>query len=321
VNVSVIVCTYNRSDMLERSLATLAAQETPEHISWEGVVVDNASGDDTPEVIRRVAENHAHIRGVREERQGLSHARNRGIRESLGELLCFVDDDALLPSDYVARAYEAWQRDEWDLAGGRAVGAFEVPPPAWARRLPPRMLNGPLGLRDLGEEGFLFGEDGDTLPIGANMLIPRRVIREIGGFDPDLGRSGSSLRSGEDSDLCWRARRAGLKIGYCGSCVVRHYSTHKRMSRSYFLRWKYAASLTGSHEDLPEGTVFWFRVPRFEWRFLLECAARVPVGLCTGRGFQRLLEFVSELGTVVGYLTRRRLLTHEPVTDEDSPGC
>ena len=307
MDVSVIVCTYNRSSLLERTLKSVAAQQVPGDIEWEVIVVDNASTDATPEVARRFADECPNIRCVREEQQGLSHARNRGIDEAVGALVCFIDDDVRLPTDYVSRAHAAWKGGSWGVAGGRAVADYEVPCPAWIERLPPKMLNAPFGVHDRGERDFIIDDSDEIVPIGANMLIPHTVFEKIGTFDTELGRTGKSLRSGEDSEFYERARRAGLSIAYCGSCALRHFVPRERLKRRFFVRWKLRASLTGGREVLPADTVYWLRVPRFQWRSLAEAFLRLVISVVAGRRTQRLIEFSGELGRVIGHLTGRRL--------------
>jgi len=319
VNVSVIVCTYNRCKVLERTLKTVAEQDVPAALSWEALVVDNRSTDDTAEVVRRFAEPHPVIRYVREETQGLSHARNRGIREAEAELLCFVDDDVLLRPDYVASAYRAWQTGSWDIAGGRVLAQYEVVRPAWVDRLPARMLNGPFGLHDHGEADQVTDPGGELVPVGASMLIPRATIEKLGEFNPELGRSGRNLRGGEDVDFYRRAQRAGMRMGYCGSCTLRHLVLADRLRRRYLLRWKYVSSVVGSNEVLPAGTRYWLRVPWFQWRRFAESALALVGALVCGRRFLRLLEFVSELGAVIGYLTGRRTDTVDSTEHTGTP--
>jgi glucosyl-dolichyl phosphate glucuronosyltransferase len=306
MNLSVIICTYNRFEALARSLETAAVQADTPGFSWEVIVVDNRSMDKTPTIAKDYADKHKNIRYVREDQQGLSYARNRGIAEAQGELLCFVDDDVLLPPDYIVRAWDCRQNGGWDVAGGRAIGNYEVPCPEWARRLPPQMLNGPFGLHDRGPDDFVLDENDDTSPIGANMLIPKSTLEKLGGFDTNLGRSGKSLRSGEDSEFYDRARQAGMKIGCCGSCWLKHLVQKERLSRRFMLRWKFFASLTGSNAPLPADTVFWLGVPRYSWRALFESLIRLPFALCTRRRMQALILLSGKLGAVVGYLTGRR---------------
>lgn len=304
-NLSLIVCTHNRARLLMRALNSITRQQTERSVNWEAVVVDNNSTDDTARVVREAAERCANIRYVFEATQGLSHARNRGIREAQGELLCFVDDDVLLPPDYIANAVTAWKAGTWDLAGGRVLPEYERTIPSWVRRLGHK-AEGILSLYDRGESDFILEHQGERLAIGANMLIARSLFDQIGYFDVALGRAGRGLQAGEDTEFFLRAKRSGMTIGYAGSCSVRHMVPRSRLTRRYFVQCTYMSACVAHPETLPSDTVFWFRVPRYCWRSLFEAILRFFLALPTRRRFERLLTAVYRLGEVSGYLTRRR---------------
>src|SRR5262249_57748734 len=102
ITTSVIVCTHNpRDDFLSRVFDALRAQTLP-MAQWELLLVDNASNDALER--KWPVSWHPHGRHVREDRLGLSWARQRGVRESHGEVLIFVDDDNLLETQYLERA-------------------------------------------------------------------------------------------------------------------------------------------------------------------------------------------------------------------------
>src|SRR5208283_4457645 len=94
MRISVILCTYNRASILISALESIVAQTLPESVEWEVLVVDNNSCDQTREVVEDFCRRYPRrFRYVFEPNQGLSHARNSGIREALGEVLAFMDDD------------------------------------------------------------------------------------------------------------------------------------------------------------------------------------------------------------------------------------
>ena len=306
MNVSVVCCTYNRSALLERTLRTVEQQQVPDAVTWEVVLVDNNSDDATPDVIERFAGRCPNVRSVRHEPQGLSRARNRGAEEANGELLCYIDDDVQLPADYVARAWAAYQDGGWDLAGGRSVPDYEIDPPKWLERLPRQKLNGPLGVHDRGEDDFILGPDDDFWPAGANMLIVRNIVDQVGGFNPELSRYAKSLRGGGDNEFYRRARDAGFTVGYSGSCRLGHWAPATRLTRRYFIRWNIIAGFTGMDEALPADTVFWLGVPRYEWRALVAAFFGAVGGIVTRNRMLRAIDLSNAFGRVAGYLTGRR---------------
>ncbi|MCI0672483.1 MAG: glycosyltransferase family 2 protein, partial [Myxococcaceae bacterium] len=136
--LSIVLCCYNSRSRLPHTLEHLVQQRVVEGVRWEVLLVDNASTDGTAEVARELWPPWApaQLRVVREERQGLTCARLRGIAESTYELICFVDDDNWVCPDWVAVATEVMaSRPEVAACGGRSEAAFEVPPPAWFARV------------------------------------------------------------------------------------------------------------------------------------------------------------------------------------------
>src|SRR4029453_9793931 len=93
-----------RAASLARTLDSLAEAEPP-RASWEVVVVDNGSEDDTQQVIAR-SRPGLPLRGVLEPRPGVSHARNRGVAAAAGEYLIWTDDDVTVCRDWL-RSYES----------------------------------------------------------------------------------------------------------------------------------------------------------------------------------------------------------------------
>src|SRR6266436_7666835 len=97
VQISVILCTYNRCRSLAKVLDGLASQVLPKSVEWEALIVDNNSSDRTPEVVRDFCNRHPGLfRYLFEARQGVAHARNAGVRQSRGDIIAFVDDDGMV---------------------------------------------------------------------------------------------------------------------------------------------------------------------------------------------------------------------------------
>ena len=101
--ISVIICTYNRAVLLDRALMAFRDQKNPP--STEIIVVDNNSNDDTAERVRRCTEvlrPVVPVIYVFEPKQGLSRARNAGIAAARGDILAFLDDDAIPSPNWLA---------------------------------------------------------------------------------------------------------------------------------------------------------------------------------------------------------------------------
>ncbi len=194
---SVVVCTYNRSRLMERAVRSLVGQALDPGL-FEILVVDNRSTDDTGARCRRLAAGSPNLRCCFEERQGLSHARNRGWREARGEYVGYLDDDAEAPADWLTVAAEVAGRHHPVAFGGPYYPRYESPRPPWFKdsyeSREPASAAGPLPpTQDLS---------------GGNMFWRRDALERLGGFDPRLGMAGDSLGYGEETDLQTRLRRS-----------------------------------------------------------------------------------------------------------------
>ena len=95
-HISVVVCTYNRAPLLREAILSLARLECDGRFSYDIVVIDNASTDDTPSVVHELSHlTDVQVTGVREDRPGISYARNRGVEEATGDWIAFFDDDGI----------------------------------------------------------------------------------------------------------------------------------------------------------------------------------------------------------------------------------
>jgi Glycosyltransferases involved in cell wall biogenesis len=234
--ISVILCTHNpRADFLSRTLESLRTQDLSP-ARWEFVLVDNHSRE--PLAGRVDLGWHPNARIVREEELGLTPARLRGIAETSGDLLVFVDDDNVLQSDYLSTAATlADENPHLGAYGGACIGEFDTPPPDWA---------GPylcyLAIRDVTRFTWANEYRYDIAPTGAGMCIRRDVAEAYAHAvknDPmrrEFDRKGSSLTSGGDSDMAFTAIDRGLGIGLSPRLRLRHLMTAGRLELAYLER-------------------------------------------------------------------------------------
>ena len=245
-DLSVIICSHNpRPGYLPRVLEALG-QQSLDRLSWELVVVDNHS--EPPLADRLDLSFHANARVVREDELGLTHARLRGIRETTGEIMVFVDDDNVLAADYLAQTFEigrAWpQLGVW---GGQAFGEWEEIPAEWTRRY----WNW-IGVREFERDVWSnVPNDTTAAPFGAGMCVRRRVAEAYAANvikDPirrSLGRTGARLTGSEDADLAFTACDLGLGNGIFARLKLTHLMPRQRVQEDYLLRL--VESLTYSH--------------------------------------------------------------------------
>ena len=101
MDASIIVCSYNRADSLSQTLTALRQQHVNPEITWEVIIVDNNSNDHTREVVENAQRKWPELHYTLEPQQGLSHARNHGIKYASGDILLFTDDDVLPESEWL----------------------------------------------------------------------------------------------------------------------------------------------------------------------------------------------------------------------------
>jgi len=236
VETTVVLCTYNRAHLLADALTALRAQQVPDGVNWEILVVDNNSDDHTKQVVASFAESAAvPVRYVFEPQQGVSHARNRGIGEARGQLIAFTEDDALPTSDWLAAILTAFAKWNADCVGGRILLRWEAAPPRWVIR--DRFLLMRLGLMDYEESRLLTSPLGSWPQIwGGNMAFRRELFDRVGLFDPARGMRGNKFVRGEEVDLIRRAVEQGARAAYDPSITVFHRINRNRLKRRYFLK-------------------------------------------------------------------------------------
>jgi len=234
MNVTVILCTYNRCESLMRALGSVALSRLPESVAWEVLVVDNNSSDQTRDAVADFSTQYpGRLRYVFESQPGKSYALNRGIAEAQGEVLAFMDDDVTVGSAWLHNLTAPLLSGRWAGCGGRILadwGGFA--PPRWLPEKAPYNL-GPLVSFDLGLEAGLLTEP----PFGTNMAFRKVMFGKYGGFRTDLGpRPGSEIRR-EDTEFGRRLLVAGEQLWYEPSAIVQHIVPQSRLRKQYFLNW------------------------------------------------------------------------------------
>jgi GT2 family glycosyltransferase len=197
--VSVVVCVYNGERTIDSCLASLEKLNYP---NYEVIAVNDGSTDGT----RRIAESYPYIHLINQENQGLSAARNVGMRVATGEIIAFTDADCMADPDWLTYLVARFQSSDFG-----AVGGPNLPPPddslvascvAVSPGAPTHIL--------------LDDEVAEHIP-GCNMAFRREALEAITGFDPIF------RAAGDDVDLCWRLQNKGYKIGFSPAAVVWHF--------------------------------------------------------------------------------------------------
>lgn len=226
--VTVTICTYNRARWLRETLECITRQDYPED-RWEIIVIDNNSKDETPEVVKAFVDAPKPPRYILETNQGSSWARNRGVREAIGEIIVFTDDDMLGPRDWLRNLMAPFMQpgnEAIAAVGGEVIPVFPEGLPKWVAG-----YWKPLRFRD--DIGPLRA---NQLPMSANLAIRRSIFDEVGFFRTELGRIGNHSLFNEDHDFCRRVFRAGHALWYSPVAALEHQIPANRLTFDYTYR-------------------------------------------------------------------------------------
>jgi len=266
--ISVIISTYNRSRLLEKTLNSLAGINVSNDINWELIVIDNNSKDSTKQIVGYfIKQNKLPLRYVFEPQQGLSYARNRGISESAGEILAFIDDDVIVPDDWLMQVDRAFSQYNVDVIGGKAILRFEQTIPSWVSWLDSETVKC-FGSFDRGDKDIIIQNKKDGIPgIGANLCFKKNVFNIIGLFDVTTGRKGNKLLMGEETDLIRRVLLYGGKCVYFPKMYLYHLADSEKLSKRYVLRWKYRMGQWEAHTDKYNNNTMYEKFKVLCWAF------------------------------------------------------
>ena len=245
MNVTVILCTYNRSESLARALGSVACSVLPDSVEWEVLVVDNNSKDRTRDVVSDFTRRYpGRFRHLFEARQGKSHALNSGIREARGDVLAFMDDDVTVESRWLWSLTAPLEDSSLAGVGGRILPERDFHPPKWLAVEGPFSMVGMLALFDLGDRSCELRE----APFGTNMAFHKRLFVKYGGFRTDMGPCpGSEIRN-EDTEFGRRLLAAGESLRYEPSAIVYHAIPENRLTKPYFLAFWFDSGRTSIRE-------------------------------------------------------------------------
>ena len=225
--VSVIVCTLNRSSGLQRALEGLIAHPHSD-LNWEIIVSDNGSTDDTRLTVERFASRSPiPVRYVFEPRRGVSNARNAAVAASSATIVAFTDDDQDVAPGWLSAIVGAFRdHPDVDVIGGRVLPTWLTAPPTWVGA--PRW--GPVSVIDRGPASFRVSKDRWMCLPGGNAAWRRDALLALGGFSPDYPRS-------QDRELLVRALLAGHSGMYVPEMLVHHRLEGQRLNKAHFRRW------------------------------------------------------------------------------------
>lgn len=236
-DISAVITTYNRSEMLAKALEPLLCQNAGD-VRYEVIIVDNNSTDNTRATVEAfIAKGHTNLRYVFESRQGIAHGRNAGIAAARGDIIAFTDDDVVVTNNWIAVIKRSFaENPDVEFIGGKILPDWIEPPPHWLT------VDHwwPLALLDRGDNRFHVNASNPLCLPTANASFRRETFSRIGLFSPEFsGR--------EDHELFVRLWQSGGQGLYEPDLVVMARVQPERLSKSYHHRWN---TTTGKFNSL-----------------------------------------------------------------------
>jgi glycosyltransferase involved in cell wall biosynthesis len=242
IDISVILSTYNRADLLPGAIGAFLQQNT-QGVTFEVILVDNNSTDNTKEVAGNYATSHPGlIKYVFEPKQGLSHGRNAGIANAQGKFLAFTDDDVRVHNDWINALYRAFNtHPDAVYIGGKVLPLWQTAKPKWAH-----LQLASLALQDYGREPQTIDSNHQRCLIGANLACRKELIELIGGFDPATQRVKEGIGSMEDYEWQTRIWAQGLHGKYVPDVQVSTPVQEERLRKWYHREWHFRHGIFSS---------------------------------------------------------------------------
>jgi glucosyl-dolichyl phosphate glucuronosyltransferase len=229
IYLSIIICTFNRENLLKNCLEALIQQIAPYDQITEVIVVDNNCVDGTSEMMARYSQVFPWMKCCKETRQGLSNARNCGASFAEGQYLCYLDDDAKPGENYLFNVYQMLETFQPDIAGGPVYPYYTSSKPDWFR-----------DEFEIRQHALASGFSTTCSISGGNFIIRANVLSRLGMFPAHLGMVGEKVRLGEEKAVLIRYRHSypieAQKVYYSLESYIFHHVPQHKMSISYF--WK-----------------------------------------------------------------------------------
>lgn len=246
IKVSLVICTYNRPISLKSTLQSVVNLDfDPDQ--FEIIVIDNGCDEQSRDVFASInRQGRCQMVYSREEKLGLSHARNKGIVLTRGGIVAFLDDDELVPTNWLKELIKPYDSDERiACVGGKIIPVFPNNTyPLWYSK----EIQGFFGGVDHGdllhEVNFPYEYLG-----GGNISFDKELICKLGMFNVNLGVTGKTLYSGEENELTERIKNAGFKVLFNPNAVTYHLIERYRISRRLLYRRAFQNGISDAMTD------------------------------------------------------------------------
>jgi glycosyltransferase involved in cell wall biosynthesis len=228
--ISIIICTYNRCELLKEALVSLVHQ-TADDSCYEVIIVNNNSTDNTEETVQPLIDKYDNFRLISESKQGLSHARNRGYREAVFDWVAYMDDDARAFDNYVERILYVIENYDFDCFGGVYLPWFKNKKPKWYKKEYQTNRNLKYETGELGPDEYFSG---------GNCVFRKDLLTKNNGFSTEVGMSGDAPAYGEETLMINDLRKLNCRIGFDPELKINHYVDEYKQKVTWFFKSSYA---------------------------------------------------------------------------------
>ena len=303
MHIEVLICSHNRSWLLNKTLISLNNTIKPEGCHISITVAANACSDDTHQVLRNYQEqqklqNSYPLIWYEVPIPGKSHALNYALPRLEGDLICFIDDDHRISENYFTaldRAVSLYKGAT--IFFGKILPDWNGDEPDWAHDTDKYAIYPlPVPHYDKGNESFVYHNE-VAVPGGGNLALKKGVFGRVGLFNTELGPQGHNLGGGEDGDFVLRAIKGGEKLRYLPDMVQYHYVDVERFRLSYILlkSFQRSCSVVRIHNKNVR------KIPLYLWRKLLTYLFKVIFSASIRRSRFYLIRCAATLGEISGF--------------------
>ena len=233
MDITALICVYNGLPVIEESIRSILAQRTNGLFSFEVLAVDNNSSDGGVTLLKEVEAAHSGVlRVISEGQQGKSYALNAGLAAARGHIVSVIDQDEILPPNWLAEIWEAFEvYPDAAFVGGKVL-------PIWPSALPPWVTPehwSPLAICDYGDKPRRIDRNTPLCLLAGSFR--RLDLVAVGGYREDLGIQPGRLGSVEDDDVYKRLIESGRQGIYLPAIMLYHRIELQRITRQYHRRW------------------------------------------------------------------------------------
>jgi len=295
--VSVIICTKDRALLLRNCLKSLLRQDVIKKDTYEIIVVDNKSTDNTREIADSLSREFSNLTYLYEEKIGLSIARNTGIMRAKGEIICFIDDDVIVTKDFIYEINNAFNNYDIDVMAGRAIASWpnnEIP--IWYSEKYANVV----GQTAFGNKSRFMKKK--EFPFGDNMSF-RKKIFDMVSFNENLGKKGEDYIYGEEIDLCYKIKKMGYKFYYNSKALIYHVVVENRATKKFFIKSLFGKGLTEGYQKINhQGLSVFFIYLIIKIMFILFSSVKYVIAMTLSLSERKRFKLICSISYRIGYI-------------------